>query len=298
MNGTPEPPSASPPRGGASGLGQPGAGHHGELEHDPSRWYTTNLVGVPAPVLASTAFNAHPQPLCIAGARECNGGLFALLERAADADEAREMFAHYMSLAFALERPEPGEGETRRWRSSYLKLLQGWGLDSNGPAGAVLKGWVESRFGLVPSFHGAPLARFPSPAWVAYLEQKAASRYHNNSIFQQLDLLYEFCQWMLARFRLLGDAAHATLWRGSTRCEEQVVAGSLRERRCTVRLNNLVSFSRSQSDAECFGDWVLEAHVPQAKLLLVPGLLNTTSLRGEAEVLALGGRYDVQARYD
>lgn len=275
----------------------------GDREADPARWYTTNLVGVPAPLLASTAFNAHPQPLHIAGARECNPGLFALLQRSRDADEARAVFAHYMSLAFGLARPEPGERDEgpsgrRRWRSSYLKLLQGWGLDSNGPSGAVLKGWVESRFGLVPSFHGAPLARFPSPAWVAYLEQKGASRYHNNSIFQQLDLLYEFCQWMLARFALLGGGTHATLWRGSTRCEEQVAAGSLRERRCTVRLNNLVSFSTTRDAAQCFGDWVLEARIPQCKLLLVPGLLNTTSLHGEAEVLAIGGDCEVEARYD
>ena len=274
-----------------------------DREADPARWYTTNLVGVPAPLLASTAFNAHPKELHIAGARECNPGLFALLERSRDADEARAVFAHYMSLAFGLTRPEPGKGDDgpsggRHWRSSYLKLLQGWGLDSNGPSGAVLKGWVESRFGLVPSFHGAPLARFPSPAWVAYLEQKGASRYHNNSIYQQLDLLYEFCQWMLARFALLGGGRHATLWRGSTRCEEQITGGSLRERHCTVRLNNLVSFSTTRAEAQCFGDWVLEAHIPQCKLLLVPGLLNTTSLHGEAEVLAVGGDCEVGARYD
>jgi NAD+--dinitrogen-reductase ADP-D-ribosyltransferase len=270
-------------------------------ENDPRRWYTTNLVGVPAPVLASTAFNAHPQPLHIAGARETSGGLFALLQRCTEPDQARDVFAHYMSLAFGLARPASGDdrpSEQRRWRSSYLKLLQGWGLDANGPAGAVLKGWVESRFGLVPAFHGAPLARFPSPAWIAYLEQKAASRYHNNSIFQQLDLLFEFCQWMLARFALLGTGSHVTLWRGSTRCEEQIVDGSLRQRRCTVRLNNLVSFSTTAAQAQCFGDWVLEARVPQSKLLLVPGLLNTTSLHGEAEVLAIGGDYEVQARYD
>jgi len=275
----------------------------GDREADPARWYSTNLVGVPAPLLASTAFNAHPQPLHIAGARECNPGLFALLARSRDADEARAVFAHYMSLAFGLARPadeQRGDSspDRRRWRSSYLKLLQGWGLDSNGPSGAVLKGWVESRFGLVPSFHGAPLARFPSPAWVAYLEQKGASRYHNNSIYQQLDLLYEFCQWMLARFALLGGGTHATLWRGSTRCEEQVAAGSLRERHCTVRLNNLVSFSTTRDAAQCFGDWVLEARIPQCKLLLVPGLLNTTSLHGEAEVLAIGGDCEVEARYD
>lgn len=268
-----------------------------DREADPSRWYSTNLVGVPAPLLASTAFNAHPQPLQIAGARETNPGLFALLQRCAGPDEAREVFAHYMTLAFGLAR-DAEAGGPRRWRSSYLKLLQGWGLDSNGPAGAVLKGWVESRFGLVPAFHAAPLARFPSPAWVNYLEQKAASRWHNNSILQQLDLLFEFCQWMLARFALLGAGPCVTLWRGSTRCEEQIVGGSLHERRCTVRLNNLVSFSCSAAEAQCFGDWVLQAQVPLAKLLLVPGLLNSTSLHGEAEVLAIGGDYEVEARYD
>ena len=185
----------------------------------------------------------------------------------------------------------------RRWRASYLKLLQGWGLDSNGPAGAVLKGWVESRFGLVPAYHKAPLGRFPSPAWVGYLEEKAGSRWHNNSIWQQLDLLYEFCQWMLARWLHAEGPPWLRLWRGSGHAEEQVVQGSLRQRRCTVRLNNLVSFSVDRDSAMCFGDWVFEARVPTCKLVLVPGLLDTRSLQGEAEVLAIGGDYDVEAGY-
>ncbi|MBT9597268.1 MAG: NAD(+)--dinitrogen-reductase ADP-D-ribosyltransferase [Vitreoscilla sp.] len=271
-----------------------------EHEADPARWYSTNLVGLPAPLLASTAFNAHPQALHIAGARESHTGLFALLGHCADADEARDVFAHYMSLAFGLDHAggqPPATAESRRWRASYLRLLQGWGMDANGPAGAVLKGWVESRFGLVPGFHGAALARYPSPAWVGYLEQKATSRYHGNNIHQQLDLVFEFCQWMLDRFGILGSGRWVTLWRGSSRCEEQVVAGTLRQRRCVVRLNNVVSFSRSREHAGCFGDWVLQARVPLAKLLLVPGLLDTRALQGEAEVLALGGDYEVEASY-
>lgn len=267
----------------------------------PARWYATNLVGIPAGVLASTEFNANPRPLCIAGAREANAGLFALLQRCGTPHEARAVFAHYMNIVFGLARPArtaaaDGTAEGRRWRSSYLKLLQGWGLDASGPAGAVLKGWVESRFGLVPAFHKAPLERFPSPAWVGYLEEKAASRYHNNSIHQQLDLLYTFCQWMLVRFALLGPGPWATLWRGSQDCDRQVVAGSLRERRCTVRLNNLVSFSLERETAECFGDWVMRAQVPLVKMLLVPGLLGARALQGEAEVLAIGGDYAVEIR--
>ena len=279
--------------------------HDDELDQ-PQRWYSTNLVGVPAWVLASTAFNANPAALAIAGARAAHTGLFALLERSPDLNEAREMFVHYLVIAFGLRKPEPhelaglGVAEQRRWRSNWRKLLQGWGMDANGPAGAVLKGWVESRFGLVPGYHKAPLRRFPSPAWMTYLEEKSASRYHNNNIHQQLDLLYEFCQWALRRYPPPGSAMparHLRLWRGSTRCEEQVIAGRLQDRRCTVRLNNMVSFSLSHEDAACFGDWVFEVQVPVCKVLVFPGLLPGQVLQGEQEVLALGGDYEVVARY-
>jgi NAD+---dinitrogen-reductase ADP-D-ribosyltransferase len=263
-------------------------------EAQPQRWTTTNLVGLPPGLVGSTAFQAHPQPLRIGGARDASPGLFALLDRSADLAEARELFAHFMKLAFGLSEGAAG----RHRRASYLKLLQGWGLDANGAAGAVLKGWVESRFGLVPTFHKASLGRFPSPAWIEYLEEKASPRWCNNNVFQQLDLLFEFCQWRLARLAWPpADDRHVTLWRGTTRAGDQVVAGSLRARRCTVRLNNVVSFSLSPEHAGSFGDWVLRARVPLAKLLFVPGLLATRSLEGEGEVLALGGDYDVEARY-
>lgn len=275
-------------------------------EHDPQHWYSTNLVGIPARVLASAAFNAHPVPLHIAGTREAHAGLFALLATSADVSEAGAMFMHYLSLAFGLQPADAPAcaSEQRRWRASYLKLLQSWGLDSNGPAGAVLKGWVESRFGLVPCFHKAPLARFPSKAWVGYLEEKASSRFHNNCIYQQLDLLYEFCQWALARFKPFGPALSVPLWRGITRCEEQIVAGSLHvppgqsgPRRLTVRFNNVVSLATAPEHAECFGDWILAAQVPACKLIFYPGLLPRSPLSGEGEVLALGGDFDVEARY-
>lgn len=273
----------------------------------PHRWYSTNLVGVPARVLASTAFNAHPVPLSIAGTRECHPGLFSLLARCQGLSDAAEVFVHYLDIAFGLRSPaaheaaDLGPAERRRWRSSWRKLLQAWGMDNASPAGAVLKGWVESRFGLVPTHHRQPLQRFPSPAWVTYLEEKTFSRLHNNNIHQQLDLLFEFCQWALQRFGLPGHAVagapHVRLWRGSTRCDEQLVAGTLQNRQCTVRLNNLVSFSLSAEDAGCFGDWVFEVLVPASKLLVFPGLLTGQVLQGEQEVLALGGDYEVVARY-
>jgi NAD+--dinitrogen-reductase ADP-D-ribosyltransferase len=272
----------------------------------PNHWYGTNLVGVPAQVLASIAFNSHPVPLAIAGTCETHPGLFSLLEHSRDLHEAQGMFVHYLSIAFGLRKPEPdelrsmGKSEQRRWRSSWRKLLQGWGMDANGPAGAVLKGWVESRFGLAPSFHKAPLARFPSPAWISYLQEKASSRFNSNNVYQQLDLLYEYCQWSLRRIRGQGHAApapHLRLWRGSNQCEEQIISGRLQSRRCTVRLNNIVSFSLSQEDASCFGDWVFEVQVPACKVLVFPDLLPGQLLQGEQEVLALGGNFEATARY-
>jgi NAD+--dinitrogen-reductase ADP-D-ribosyltransferase len=279
---------------------------HDTERDQPARWYSTNLVGVPAPVLSSVAFNAHPVPLGIAGTGESYVGLFSLLERSQDLSEARDMFVHYLAITFGLRKPQAhelaglGAAEQRRWQSSWRKLLQGWGMDANGHAGAVLKAWVESRFGLVPIFHKAPLARFPSASWITYLQEKAASRYNNNNIFQQLDLLFEFAQWALHRFSPMachGDAGHLRLWRGSNQVEEQLVAGRLQDRICTVRLNNLVSFSLSQEAASCFGDWVMEVSVPTCKVLVFPELLPGQVLQGEQEVLALGGDYEVTARY-
>jgi len=272
---------------------------------EPAHWYSTNLVGLPTAVLGSVEFNAHPLPLHIAGARESQPGLFALLDRSSSLIEAGEVFVHYLAIAFGLRRPDAadlaslGAAEQRRWRSSWRKLLQGWGMDANGAAGAVLKAWVESRFGMVPLFHKAPLGRFPSAAWVTYLEEKTSGRLQNNCIHQQLDLLYEFCQWAQARHTLPpGDghsATHLQLWRGSTRCEEQLVSGHLRDRACRMRFNSIASFSLSRDEAGCFGDWVFSVQMPRSKVLLLPGLLPGQLLQGEQEVLALGGEFDVVA---
>lgn len=270
------------------------------------RWYASNLVGVPALQLASTAFNLHPVSLSIGGTRDLHAHLFDQLEHAPTLLVARNLFVAYMDDAFALHKPGSAHagstpvrpGDPRRWRSSWRKLLQGWGMDANGAAGAVLKGWAESRFGLVPTFHKAPLRHYPSAAWVAYIEEKNGSRHHNNHIHQQFDVLYEFCQLSLRRFGSPSAGCtpqHARLWRGSNRCEEQVVAGRLTNRRCTMELNNVVSMSLCAQDASCFGDWVLQVEVPLSKLLVYPGLLPGQVLQGEQEVLALGGHYDLEA---
>lgn len=266
---------------------------------NPQDWCSTNLVGIPAWLLASTEFNHYPQTLRIAGARETHRGLFRLLEEAVSRQDCAEKFRRYLDIVFQL-KPSDYEIEhavTRRFRPSYLKLMEGWGFDSNSPQGAVLKGWVESRFGLTPTFHKAPLRQYPSEAWVHYLEEKYSSRFHSNSIHMQLDLLYEYCQLVIHKY---GFPARdwVTLWRGVNSYDEPTMTKTKLEKgECLVRLNNLVSFTFSRERADEFGDWILEVKVPVVKLLFFPDLLEKPVLSGEGEVLALGGEYLVKASY-
>ncbi|WP_028310381.1 NAD(+)--dinitrogen-reductase ADP-D-ribosyltransferase [Derxia gummosa] len=269
----------------------------------PRAWATTNVVGVSSEWIASADFNDKPSRLRIAGARSSARGLFDQLDRVGNLREAGNVFRRYMEAAFGLKPDHEARqrSERLRWKSSYLKLLEGWGFDSNGPQGAVLKGWVESRFGLVPTWHHGALGRFPSDAWVRYIEEKMTSRFHGNCINMQLDLLFEYCQWAIRRFHLppRANGVHTVkVWRCVNGLgEHRFVEGGLRERRGTVHLNNLVSFSLSREHAEAFGDWMLETEVAVEKLVFVPGLLGQSLLAGEGEVIALGGEYRVKASY-
>ena len=136
------------------------------------------------------------------------------------------------------QREAPRKAGPRRYRSSFQRLIKGWGYDSNGPEGAVLKGWVESRFGIFPSFHKEPIGRISSGAWTTYVEEKMSSRFHNNAIYIQLDLLYEFCQWALMHFAAPG-AIHLTLYRGVNAFDEHQIVGHLDKHSVVMRLNNL-----------------------------------------------------------
>jgi len=263
---------------------------------DPDRWYSTNMVGVPIGMIGSTAFNLGRRRLTIHGTRETHPGLFRLLATCDSQADAAEVFEHYMQMEFGLD-PLPHEQPAERRRViSYIELLRGWGVDSNCPKAAVLKSWVESRFGLVPIFHKQRLGLFPSASWAVYLEEKTNSRFHDNCIHQQFDLLYEYCQWSIRHFKAPGPR-FVRLWRGTNNVEEQLVEGDARSGRCKVRLNNLVSFSASKERADEFGDWVLETEVPTVKLLFFPGLLRNHILDHESEFLVIGGNYKVRAHH-
>lgn len=255
--------------------------------------HSSNLVGVPAGLLASASFNEFPISLSIRGVREAHPPLWAVLSQAGTLPDARQRFHEYMRATFAFEKKRCG---ARRFHASYLQVLEDWGYDSNSQAGAVLKGWVESRFGLFPTFHKEPIRRFNSPAWVTYVEEKMSSRFNNNDIQTQLDLLYEFCQWALHRFVATGRK-HLRLYRGTNDLRDQQMVQSLEDRTAIVRLNNLASFTSHRGIADEFGDTIIEAEVPIVKILCFNALLEPHALQGESEYLVIGGDYRVRMSY-
>lgn len=254
-----------------------------------------NLVGVQTGWLSSVAYNDNPTKLSISGTRESHHVLFDGLDNAADEVCAGQLFQDYMEVQFGLARQREKD-EARRFRASYLRLLKDWGFDSNSPAGAVLKGWVESRFGLFPTFHKVPIRRFNSPAWIRYMEEKMSSRFDNNTIYMQFDLLYEFCQWAMQHFHAKGQK-HLLLYRGANDLSEQQWVQKIDKRAAIVRLNNLVSFTSQRAIADEFGDTIIEAQVPVTKILFYNDLLQAHPLRGEAECLVIGGDYRVKTSY-
>ena len=260
--------------------------------------HSTNLVGRPTEWLGSCAFNEAPVPLCIWGVREMNPSLFSMLEQAGDLAEAGEAFSCYMMAMFGLdpEQRDVASGGKRRYRSSYLRLIAGWGFDSNGPEGAVLKGWVESRLASAPPSIRKSSSRIRVGAWATYVEEKMSSRFHNNAIWVQLDLLFEFCQWAIQRFAFPGET-HLTLFRGVNAFDEHWIVERTARREAVIRLNNLISFSSDRGVACCFGDTILTARVPVCKILFFNSLLSSHPLKGEGEYLAIGGEFRVGMNY-
>jgi NAD+--dinitrogen-reductase ADP-D-ribosyltransferase len=285
-------------------MGSPAALELGETEADVQAFnhfsqpgHSTNLIGVPTAYIASCAFNDHPKPLHIAGTRESASGLFGQLAGQGSYEACGRIFQDYMCVVFGFETEQrlgTDRFGRRRYRNSYLKLIQDWGLDSNNAQGAVFKGWVESRFGLYPTYHKQRLVSFMSRDWVGYIEEKMNSRYHNNCIYMQLDLLYEYCQWVIGRFHYPA-ARYKTLYRGVNTLEGCLVEDEGGPYK-VVRFNSLVSFTDRRNIAGEFGAYILEVEVPMVKLVFFNELLPHHALHGEAEYLVIGGDYRVKVQ--
>ena len=247
-------------------------------------------------VIASTRFNRNPLPIEIQGVRRAHRSLFARLDRHTDPAARARCFRDYMRIVFRVGawHREPSRLARRSLRNSYLRFLRGWMLDSSSPEGAVLKGWVESRFGLPPTFHAGPIADLHAPAYVLYLVERMRESARSNAVDSQFDLLYEYVQYELRRRH---PGVHAfTLYRGVKNLGEYRVVGKTGETGVVLRLNNLNSFSSRLEHAWQFGSRVLEADVPASKIFFRSDLLPGILPRGEEESLVIGGEYEVTVR--
>ena len=250
-----------------------------------------NRCNLPAVILGGLAFQRHPTTLALDGVAELHADLFALLERIDDPAERARLFRDYLAAHFRLDHLEDAGIDARskkRAKANWQRLLRGWSFNADGREGAVLKGWVESRFGLIPRFHGEPLRDFSGPAWQRYVEMRAAGLYGTNALEAQLDLLYAWCQY---EFRRAGGGERLTLYRGVNRIgEHETLSGAGRQQ--VVLFNNLTSFTANRERASEFGDYILAAEIPTAKVFfhcaLLPGVL-----KGEEEHLVIGGAYEV-----
>ena len=268
-----------------------------------------NRCNLPADILGGLTFQRYPAPLFIDGVVDMNRQLFEALERMPEREARAQRFADYMVVRFRLENLEDlgfspaaaadaqaGRSSSRvRARSSYLRCVRGWAFDADGREGAVLKAWVESRFGLLTRYHGGVLADPDSNTYRHFQEARSAGLYGTSALEAQLDLLYAYAQYELGRKYV--PETHIVLYRGVNRLDAYERLTEPDKGRVVVLLNNLNSFSLSRERACEFGDYILEARVPLTKIFFYAGLFPGL-LAGENEFAVLGGLYEVAiARY-
>lgn len=259
---------------------------------------TMNLCNLPPWAIASPHFNGNPKPIEIQGVRRAHRFLFRKLEGIASPEERARAFTDYMDVAFALHqwREEGSPLGRKSLRNSYLRFLRGWMVDANSMEGAVLKGWVESRIGIPPTYHKGPIEDVHSDAYGFYAADRMRGMAQTSAIHAQLDALYEFVQYEIARRE--PDRLAFTLYRGVHDFAEHRVLAETGKRRCLLRLNNLNSFTSDFERAFEFGTKVLEASVPFSKVFFRADILPGSTLKGEEEVIVIGGDFDVAVRTD
>jgi NAD+--dinitrogen-reductase ADP-D-ribosyltransferase len=267
--------------------------YHANIAEDFSRSSCSlNRCNLSPWIIGSEEFQANPLPVEIDGARATNAGLFRCLESITDADARSQFFHDYLCAKFSLDEKIVRQGKTHSVYS-YIHLLRAWGADSNGPAGAVLKSWVESRFGLLATFHKGRLAD-DRAAREAFMSDRTRGAAKSIGVLMQLDLLYTFCQDELRR--RFPNEKWQTLYRGTHDSEEYSVQkeNDGKGRAALVQLNNLSSFTSDPEVAWEFGSSAWEVKVPFAKIVFFSGLLPKSCLAGESEHLVLGGYYNVR----
>lgn len=259
-----------------------------------------NRCNLPVDVLGDLSFQSYPKPLYIDGIAELHKRFFQELDKESNANLRAQMFMKYMAAHFRLDTLDEAGYDTAisvdRSRANYLRIFRGWFFDSDSIEGAVIKSWVESRFGLIPRYHQSPIHSINDAAYAQYLSTSSRGLYNTNALAAQLDLLYSYCQYELSR-RFPGEKS-LVLYRGQTNLQSleklEFHQPSKRSKTSiTLLLNNISSFTSESERAGEFGDVVIRVVVPFAKLLFFNGLMPGI-MTSEREYAVIGGVYDVE----
>lgn len=268
------------------------------LSVPPGGRRSLNRCSLPTEALASFAFQLAPCALLLDGVLPLHQTLFDRLDTVASSQTRAELFRTYMNAHFMLDDP-PALGLSQnmrldRSRMDYLRLLRGWLFNAESREGAILKAWVESRFGLLTRYHRGPLEGETDTARCVFDQEVASGLYSTAGLESQVDLLYAWTQYELARRH--PGSSHLMLYRGSSDLRALREIHALDDGRRVVELNNLSSFSASVERADEFGDHVFSCATPIPKILafsgLIPGLL-----QGENEYLVIGGIAAITIEY-
>ncbi|MEZ5584042.1 MAG: NAD(+)--dinitrogen-reductase ADP-D-ribosyltransferase [Candidatus Competibacteraceae bacterium] len=252
-----------------------------------------NRCNLPAVILGSLTFQQHPVALEIDGVTAIHHRLFKQLDTLTDSRQRARYFMDYMAVYFRLQALEAVGLSTGklRGRADYLRMVRGWAFDPDCREGAVLKAWVESRFGLLTLFHGGDITDRSGETYLRYLEARSRGLYNTNALEAQLDLLYTYGQYELRR--QYPEQRQLALYRGLNRLGDHQVLSKIDRRNWIVLCNNLSSFTSSLERADEFGDRILRVQVPLAKIFfynrMLPGFL-----KGEDEYVVIGGVYEVE----
>lgn len=252
-----------------------------------------NHCNLPTRALGSLSFQCHPVALELDGVHSLHRQLFSALDVITDTHARSELFRAHMAAHFSLQHPEEAGAGTPSPRvrpsANYLRLLRGWAFSTESREGAVFKGWVESRFGLLARYHREPMLDTETEAYDRFVAERSAGLYGTHALEAQLDLVYTYVQYELAlRYP---DSSHIRLYRGINQTGPHELLQRVKPNQLTLLLNNLSSFSLERERADEFGDSILEVCVPLPKVFCMYGLLPGL-LHGENEAMVIGGVYE------
>lgn len=263
-----------------------------------------NHCNLPAEVLGDLSFQTNPKPLYIDGVAQLHHRFFQQLDTEANAEMRSQWFMQYMSAHFRLDNLADAGYDAAmsvdRSKANFLRVLRGWFFNSDSVEGAVIKSWVESRFGLVPRYHQGPIRSIEDETYARFASQSSRGLYNTNALEAQLDLLYSYCQYEL--LRRFPTENSIVLYRGQNHLQslEQLPVQTVaieHNAPMTLLLNNVSSFTSDLARAGEFGDVVISAEVPFAKLLFFSGLMPGI-MTSEKEYAVIGGVYSVKLEID